>query len=105
MTQPNADSARAGASPKGRDVEAGLIVNRHETDNHRVAEAVANALHWDFAVPRHRVFAHCDGGWVTLTGEVERAYQRSAAEADVLRVEGVRGVTNAITLCAAGADH
>jgi len=56
-------------------------------------------------VPRHRVVAHCDGGWVTLTGEVERAYQRSAAEADVLRVEGVRGVTNAITLCAAGADH
>jgi osmotically-inducible protein OsmY len=103
MTQSNADSARASASPKGRDVEAGLIVNRH--DDRRVAEAVANALHWDFAVPRHRVFAHCDGGWVTLTGEVERAYQRSAAEADVRRVEGVRGVTNAITLGAAGTDH
>ena len=68
-------------------------------------KAVANALHWDFAVPRHRVVAHCDRGWVTLTGEVERAYQRSAAEADVRRVEGVRGVTNAITLCAAGANH
>jgi osmotically-inducible protein OsmY len=105
MTQPNVDSACAGASPKGHDVEAGLLVNRHGADNHRVADAVANALHWDFAVPRHRVVAHCDGGWVTLTGEVERAYQRSAAEADVLRVEGVRGVTNAITLCAAGADH
>ena len=38
---------------------------------------------------------------MTLTGEVERAYQRSAAEADVLRVDGVRGVTNAITVGAA----
>ena len=80
--------------------------SRHEADDRHgadaVADAVANALHWDFALPRHRVVARCDGGWVTLTGEVERAYQRSAAEADVLRVEGVRGVTNAITVAAAG---
>jgi osmotically-inducible protein OsmY len=37
---------------------------------------------------------------VTLTGEVERAYQRNSAEADVLRVRGVVGVTNAITVAA-----
>ena len=48
--------------------------------------------------PAIALVARCDDGWVTLTGEVERAYQRSAAEADVLRVRGVRGVTNAITV-------
>ena len=37
-------------------------------------------------LPRDRVVVRCDDGWVTLTGEVERAYQRSSAEADVLRV-------------------
>ena len=63
-----------------------------------VAEQVANALYWDCAVPRHRIVARCDDGWVTLTGEVERAYQRSSAEADVKRVSGVKGVTNAITV-------
>jgi len=66
-----------------------------------VAEAVANALYWDFALPRHRVVALCDDGWVTLSGQVDRAYQRSCAEADVKRVNGVRGVTNAITVGAA----
>jgi osmotically-inducible protein OsmY len=113
MTQPDFESGKFSASRNGRKVEAGVVWSRREADEHRgadaVAEAVANALHWDLALPRYRVVAHCDRGWVTLTGEVERAYQRSAAEADALRVEGVRGVTNAITVCAAsatrGVDH
>jgi osmotically-inducible protein OsmY len=65
-----------------------------------VADAVLNALYWDLALPRHRVIARCEKGWVTLTGEVERAYQRSLAEADARRVRGVVGVTNAITVAA-----
>ena len=101
MTQPDVESGNLGANRKGREAEAGMIWSRHEAEDHHVADAVANALHWDFALPRHRVVAQCEGGWVTLSGEVERAYQRSAAEADVLRVEGVRGVTNAITVGAA----
>jgi osmotically-inducible protein OsmY len=60
--------------------------------------AVLNALHWDFAVPRHRVAAHCEKGWVTLTGEVDRPYQRSSAEAAARRVSGVVGVSNEITV-------
>jgi len=109
MTQPDVESGHVGAGPKSGEVEAGLMWNRREADDRQgadaVANAVANALHWDFALPRHRIVAQCDGGWVTLTGEVERAYQRSAAEADVRRVNGVRGVTNAITVCAASVDH
>jgi osmotically-inducible protein OsmY len=59
---------------------------------------VANALHWDVAIPRHRVTAKVDGGWVTLQGVVEWAYQRSLAEADTRRVPGVIGITNEIEL-------
>jgi osmotically-inducible protein OsmY len=59
---------------------------------------VANALHWDVAIPRHRVTAKVDGGWVTLQGVVEWAYQRSLAEADARRVPGVIGVKNEIEL-------
>jgi len=60
---------------------------------------VTNALHyWDIAIPRHRVTAKVDGGWVTLRGVVEWAYQRSCAEADVRRVPGVIGIKNEIEL-------
>lgn len=65
-----------------------------------LAAEVLNALYWDCALPRDRVRAHCDKGWVTLTGEVERTYQRSLAEADARRVRGVVGVTNTITVVA-----
>jgi osmotically-inducible protein OsmY len=59
---------------------------------------VANALYWDLAIPAYRVVATVDDGWVTLLGEVERPYQRSCAEADVLRVPGVLGVRNKIAV-------
>jgi osmotically-inducible protein OsmY len=61
---------------------------------------IANALHWDLAIPRYRVTAEVDHGLVTLQGVVERAYQRSYAEAIVLRVPGVIGVKNEIAVCA-----
>jgi osmotically-inducible protein OsmY len=105
MTQPHFESGRFSPSRRGLDVAGAAIWSRHEADDHHgadtVADAVANSLYWDLALPRHRVVARCDGGWVTLSGTVERAYQRSSAEADVLRVDGVRGVTNAISVVAA----
>ena len=64
-----------------------------------VTHDVLNALYFDLAVPRDRVSAKCDKGWVTLSGEVDRPYQKTCAEADVLRVSGVAGVTNNISVC------
>jgi osmotically-inducible protein OsmY len=61
-----------------------------------IADEVLNALFWDLAVPRDCVSAKCESGWITLTGEVERPYQKSCAEADVRRTCGVVGVTNQI---------
>ena len=59
---------------------------------------VANALHWDLSIPRHRVTAKVDDGVVTLNGIVERGYQRSHAEAIVRRVSGVTSVKNQIAV-------
>jgi osmotically-inducible protein OsmY len=48
--------------------------------------------------PRHRVTADVDDGVVTLHGIVERAYQRSQAEAIVRHVPGVTAVKNEISV-------
>ena len=53
------------------------------------------ALHWDLAVPRN-YRGDLKGGWVTLTGQVRRAHQKSRSEADALMTPGVVGVTNEI---------
>jgi len=64
---------------------------------------VANALFWDLAVPRYRVIAQVDHGFVTLKGVVERSYQKSCAEAIVRQVPGVLGVRNEIAVNAGAA--
>jgi osmotically-inducible protein OsmY len=67
-----------------------------QRSDERVQASVLAALHWDLAVPPHRVRVSVERGWVTLTGEVRRAYEKSCAEADARMTLGVVGVTNEI---------
>ncbi len=66
-----------------------------------ISADIENALLWDLAIPRYRVIVDVDDGWVRLHGVVERAYQKSCAEAIVRRVPGVIGVKNEIFVRAA----
>ena len=70
-----------------------------------VQTMVLNALHWDLAVPRHRLKVEVENGWVTMSGVVDRPYQRTCAESDARLVPGVAGVTNQIRLAPAQAER
>jgi len=70
-----------------------------------VQALVLNALYWDLAVPPHRVRIEVENGWVTMSGMVDRPYQRACAESDARRVPGVVGVTNQIRLAPAQAEQ
>ena len=70
-----------------------------------VQALVLNARHWDLAVPPHTVRVEVENGWVTLSGTVDRPYQRACAEFDARRVPGVVGVTNQIRLAPARAEQ
>jgi osmotically-inducible protein OsmY len=63
-----------------------------------IAAASAAALDNDRLVPKGAVTAEVKEGFVTLTGQVRRHFQRKAAEYAVGRVAGVRGLTDLITL-------
>ncbi len=69
---------------------------RSQSDD--VLTRVLNALYWDLAVPRHRLSVDVENGWVTVSGMVDRPYQRTCAESDARSVPGVVGVTNQIRL-------
>jgi osmotically-inducible protein OsmY len=77
------------------EVEVRLAGERSDTD---IAKAAADALDWNSLVPSGAVTVRVENGWVTLRGEVEHDYQRRAAERAVRYLEGVRGVTNLITV-------
>ena len=74
-----------------------------QSDN--VKTEVLNALHWDLAVPRHRVKVEVNDGWVTMSGMVDRPYEITCAESDARRVPGVLGVINRIRLASAQAEQ
>lgn len=61
-----------------------------------IAQAAVRALDWEPSIPKDRVKAKIEAGWLTLEGKLDWQYQRAAAERAVHRLEGVRGVTNLI---------
>ncbi len=63
-----------------------------------VAEAAIRALLWRSLVPRDRVKARVEKGWVALEGKLDYQFQKEAAEDAVRPLAGVRGITNLITV-------
>lgn len=61
-----------------------------------IAQAAENVLEWTSAQPVEAIHVKVEGGWITLTGEVEWQYQRQAAYNSVRTLLGVTGVSNQI---------
>ena len=70
----------------------------HRRTDADIAHAAVSALRWDVEVPSDRVTVRVEGGRVTLEGDVEWQYQKTAAERDVRSLTGVQGVTNLIAV-------
>jgi len=69
-----------------------------ERNDADIARAAENALEWNVSVPQDRIKVTAENGFLTLEGEVDRQFQRSAAEQAVRHLTGVKGVTNEITI-------
>jgi osmotically-inducible protein OsmY len=62
-----------------------------------IARAALSALNWNYSTPDD-IKVSVEKGWVTLDGEAEWDYQRSAARDAISDLIGVGGVTNNIVL-------
>lgn len=63
-----------------------------------LATRIANVIDWDTTIPKGQIKAKVEKGYVTLSGQVEWQYQRTAAENVVRPLQGVRGVSNQVTV-------
>jgi osmotically-inducible protein OsmY len=63
-----------------------------------IVRSATNVLEWHFLVPHDRVKVKVQGGWITLSGDVDWNYQKVHAEDAVRHLIGVVGVTNLITI-------
>jgi osmotically-inducible protein OsmY len=77
------------------DVRLEGISARTDTD---IARTVENVLQWTTYLTKDSVKIKVEGGWVTLSGEVNWEYQRKAAVDAIRYLMGVKGVTNLIAI-------
>jgi osmotically-inducible protein OsmY len=68
----------------------------HERTDSDIALAAVDALAWRTSVPAGRVKFSVSKGWITLEGDVDWQFQKTAAFDAVHHLMGVRGVTNLI---------
>jgi osmotically-inducible protein OsmY len=69
-----------------------------------VARTAVHAVEWNSSIPPNCIKVLVDKGWITLEGEVDWGYQRTAAEETVRRLTGVRGVWNLVKVRPRGAS-
>ena len=93
----------AGVLDVANDIRVHVPGGFSRTDT-EIAQAIRDALRWDAHVPHEEIESTVSAGWVTLEGTVSFWSQRSEAERVVLRLSGVRGVTNRILVMTPDAD-
>jgi osmotically-inducible protein OsmY len=77
------------------DVRIAGISARTDAD---IARTVENVLQWTTFLKKDLVKIMVEGGWVTLSGEVNWEYQRRAAVDAIRFLMGVKGVYDMITI-------
>lgn len=85
----------AGVKAVANELEIRLPVSSERTDED-IARSAVNRLEWSVSVPRDRVKVKVSKGWITLEGNVDWQYQKTAAEEAVRNIVGVKGVLNHI---------
>ena len=85
----------AGVKAMATELKVHLTSLSQRTDAD-IAEAAENVLEWTSSLPAGAVQVMVEGGWVTLSGDVDWQYQRQAATDSVRYLMGVTGVSDQI---------
>ncbi len=97
ITAERATKKVSGVKAVAEDIQVGpsSIYNRTDAE---IAEAVLNVLKWHTAVKEDKVKIKVEKGVVTLDGEVEWEYQKSAAKQAIENLTGIRMIYNLISV-------
>jgi len=84
-----------GVSAVANEIQVKPLFKKTDTD---IASSALDALQARVDVPHDKIKLAVKDGWITLEGNVDWYYQKSAAEFAVKYLVGVKGVTNSIKL-------
>jgi osmotically-inducible protein OsmY len=77
------------------EMKVKLAGSARRTDSD-IGQSVRNVLDWTTSVDSSAVKVQVEGGWITLSGEVDWQYQKQAATDAVRSLMGVTGVSDQI---------
>lgn len=84
-----------GVKAVANDLEVRLPFAAERTDAD-LARAVIDRLAWDVEIPSQGIQVTVSHGWVTLSGQVDYAFQHDAAARAIRHLAGIVGVSNQI---------
>ena len=94
----NAAKSVAGVKVVVEKIDVRLDKISGKKDDKEIADDLIKVVKWNSQIPKEKIRAKVEEGWVTLEGEVEWNYQREAAY-DIAKYQyGVKGVTNNISI-------
>lgn len=91
-----------GVQAVAQEIEVRYPEHKKASDD-EIAMRALRVLAWHAGIPDDAVQVKVQGGFVTLTGELDWQFQRFSAEAAVRKLSGVTGVYDQITLRVTGA--
>jgi osmotically-inducible protein OsmY len=72
------------------------LPNEKKTSDDQIAKRALDIIAWDSTIPEDKLQVKVEGGFVTLSGQVDWHYQRTDAEFSVRKLEGIKGLSNQI---------
>ena len=87
----------AGVKAVAEEINVTLL-GSYKRNDEDIARTASSMLNWNHQVPSDRVKVMVQNGRITLSGDVDWYYQKTAAEDAVRYLTGVVGVTNSITI-------
>jgi len=93
----NAAKRVGGVKAVAEDIEV-IMSAEHKKNDTEIAEAILNALKWHNAIEEDKIKVTVEDGLVTLEGEVEWEFQKSAARYTIENLIGVKGINNNIRI-------
>ena len=94
----NAAKSVSGVKVVITDIDVKFDESFGELDDNQIARDLIEAAKWNWQIPKEKIKATVEDGWVTLEGEVDWNYQREAAYEAASYQYGVKGVTNNLTI-------
>jgi osmotically-inducible protein OsmY len=79
------------------EIQVGASASYNKSDT-EIAEGILSTLRWHAAVIEDRIKIKVEKGFVTLEGEVEWEYQRTAAKSAIENLTGIRMIYNLISV-------